>query len=85
MVGPLLWMALTSLKTTADAESFFNTPRRLAAIFRALFPDPLTWENYRDVFTERPMGWYFPEQYALYTAEARIWVILLLISRLYLC
>ena len=66
MIGPILWMVLTSFKTTADAESFFNTPRRLGAIVRAFFPDPFTWENYSDVFAERPMGYYFLNS-ALYT------------------
>lgn len=59
MLGPLLWMVLTSLKTSADAESFFNTPRQLGAILRGIFPQPLTWENYVAVFTERPMVQYF--------------------------
>lgn len=66
MIGPLIWMVLTSLKTSADAESFFNTPRELGAIVSALFPDPLTWENYRAVFTERPMVAYFINS-SLYT------------------
>lgn len=59
MVGPLIWMVLTSLKTPADAESFFNTPRELLAVLQALLPNPLTWENYVAVFTERPMLAYF--------------------------
>ena len=59
MVGPLIWMVLTSLKTPADAESFFNTPHEFIAIIKGFLPDPLTWENYRAVFTERPMVWYF--------------------------
>ncbi len=66
MIRPLIWMVLTSLKTSADAESFFNTPHEVWAILRGLFPDPLTWDNYRDVFTERPMVWYFINS-ALYT------------------
>ena len=59
MVGPRVWMVLTSLKTTADAESFFDTPRQLGAVLKSLWPDPLTWDNYIAVFTERPMGMYF--------------------------
>ncbi|MEM8485901.1 MAG: carbohydrate ABC transporter permease [Bacteroidota bacterium] len=59
MLGPLVWMVLTSLKTAADAESFFNTPRQFWLILRGLLPQPLTWENYVAVFTERPMVWYF--------------------------
>ena len=59
MVGPLVWMVLTSLKTTADAEAFFDTPRQLGAVLKSLWPDPLTWDNYKAVFTERPMGMYF--------------------------
>ncbi len=59
MVGPLVWMALTSLKTLADAEAFFDTPRRLGAVLRAFIPAEITWENYRDVFTERPMLRYY--------------------------
>ena len=66
MIGPLIWMILTSVKTQADAESFFNTPRQLGAVLKALLPDPFTWENYRDVFTERPMVSYFINS-ALYT------------------
>lgn len=59
MVGPLIWMVLTSLKTSADAEAFFDTPRRLGAVLQGLLPNPLTWENYEAVFTERPMLRYF--------------------------
>ena len=66
MVGPLVWMVLTSLKTGADAEAFFDTPRRIGAVLAALLPRPLTWENYRAVFAERPMGLYFLNS-ALYT------------------
>lgn len=66
MIGPLVWMVLTSLKTSADAEAFFDTPRRLGAVLEGLWPDPLTWENYRAVFTERPMLRYFFNS-ALYT------------------
>lgn len=66
MVGPLVWMVLTSFKTLADAEAFFDTPRRLGAVLRSLLPDPWTWENYRDVFTERPMHRYYLNS-ALYT------------------
>lgn len=60
-------MILTSLKTPAEAEAFFNTPRRLLAIVQNLFPDPLTWENYRAVFQERPMLRYFLNS-AIYTS-----------------
>ena len=66
MVAPLLWMVITSLKTPADAEAFFDTPRRLGAVLAGLWPDPLTWDNYRDVFTERPMLRYYLNS-ALYT------------------
>lgn len=66
MVGPLIWMVLTSLKTPADAEAFFATPRALLAVLSSLLPDPLTWDNYRAVFTERPMVAYFVNS-AIYT------------------
>ncbi|MEM1270315.1 MAG: carbohydrate ABC transporter permease [Bacteroidota bacterium] len=66
MVGPLVWMLLTSLKTPADAESFFDAPRTLGGLLANLLPDPLTWDNYRAVFTERPMGAYFLNS-AIYT------------------
>ena len=66
MVGPLIWMVLTSLRTPADAESFFNTPRRIGAVLQALWPEPLTWDNYIAVFTERPMIRYFINS-AVYT------------------
>ncbi|MEZ4699043.1 MAG: carbohydrate ABC transporter permease [Rhodothermales bacterium] len=66
MVGPLIWMALTSLKTPANAEAFFNTPRELLAVLKNLWPDPLTWDGYRAVFTERPMLRYFLNS-AIYT------------------
>ncbi|HET6569036.1 MAG TPA: carbohydrate ABC transporter permease [Rhodothermales bacterium] len=59
MIGPLVWMVLTSLKTPVDAESFFLTPRRLGAVLANLWPDPLTWDAYRAVFRERPMLRYF--------------------------
>jgi multiple sugar transport system permease protein len=59
MVGPLIWMVLTSLKTPADAEAFFDTPRRIGAMLRAMWPDPLTTDAYRAVFTERPLMAYF--------------------------
>lgn len=67
MIGPLLWMLLTSLKTPADAEAFFETPRRLLAILSNMIPDPLTWENYHAVFTERPMVRYYLNS-SIYTA-----------------
>ena len=66
MVGPLIWMVLTSLKTTADAEAFFNMPRSIDAVLRSLLPKPLTWDNYEAVFTERPMLRYYLNS-ALYT------------------
>ena len=66
MIGPILWMVLTSFKTQAEAEAFFNTPRTLHAIFSALIPNTLYWGNYIDVFSERPMGYYFLNS-ALYT------------------
>jgi ABC-type glycerol-3-phosphate transport system permease component len=66
MVGPLVWMVLSSLKTPANAEAFFDTPRELLAVLRSLWPDPLTGENYRAVFTERPMLRYFLNS-AVYT------------------
>ena len=66
MVGPLVWMVLTSFKTPADAEAFFETPRRLGAVLRSLLPTPWTVENYRAVFAERPMHLYYLNS-ALYT------------------
>ncbi len=77
MVGPLVWMVLTSLKTSANAEAFFNTPHQIGAVLRSLWPDPLTLDNYRAVFSERPMGLYFLNS-ALYT-------VLRLIPSLFLC
>jgi ABC-type glycerol-3-phosphate transport system permease component len=59
MVLPLVWMVLTSLKTSGDADNFFNTPKNMGAILWNIFPHPLTWENYKAVFTERPMGTYY--------------------------
>ncbi len=66
MVGPLLWMVLTSFKTPVDAASFFDTPHQVGAILRSLVPDPVTLENYVAVFTERPMLRYFLNS-AIYT------------------
>jgi multiple sugar transport system permease protein len=66
MVGPLVWMVLTSLKTPADAQAFFDTPRQLGAILRNLWPDPVTFEAYEAVFTERPMLRYYLNS-AIYT------------------
>ena len=77
MVGPLLWMVLTSLKTGADAESFFSTPHEIGAILSSLLPDPLTWENYRAVFSERPMLTYF--------ANSAIYTVLRIIPSLFFC
>lgn len=71
MVGPLVWMVLSSFKTNADAERFFTTPHELGAIVRALFPRPFTLDNYAAVFTERPMLRYFLNS-ALYTAGRMI-------------
>lgn len=67
MIGPLVWMVLTSFKTSANAEAFFDTPRQIGAVLRGLWPDPLTLDNYRAVFTERPMVRYFANS-AIYTA-----------------
>jgi multiple sugar transport system permease protein len=67
MVGPLLWMLLTSFKTPANAEAFFETPRRILAVLAGLWPDPFTLDNYRDVFTERPFLRYFLNS-GIYTA-----------------
>lgn len=66
MVGPLVWMILTSLKTPADAQAFFDTPRQLGAILRNLWPDPVTFDAYVAVFTERPMVRYYLNS-AIYT------------------
>lgn len=59
MIGPLVWMLLTSFKTPADAESFFETPRQFMAVIKNMFPHPFTWDNYKAVFTERPFLRYF--------------------------
>ena len=67
MVGPLIWMALTSFKTPANAEAFFDTPRRLLAVIEALWPDPFTLDAYDAVFNERPMLRYYLNS-AIYTA-----------------
>jgi multiple sugar transport system permease protein len=77
MIGPLVWMLLTSLKTPADAEAFFDTPRRIGAVLANLWPDPLTWENYRAVFTERPMLMYF--------ANSAIYTVARVLPSLFLC
>ena len=66
MVGPVIWMVLTSFKTQAEAEAFFNTPHTLWAIFQGLLPDSFYTENYKSIFSERPMGNYFLNS-ALYT------------------
>ena len=71
MVGPLIWMVLTSLKTPADAEAFFDTPRRLGAVLQSLWPDPLVWDTDRAVFTERPRLRYFLNS-AIYTGARMI-------------
>jgi ABC-type glycerol-3-phosphate transport system permease component len=77
MVGPLIWMALTSLKTPADAESFFDTPRNLFAMLEGMLPDPLTWDNYNAVFTERPMLRYY--------FNSAIYTVLRMIPSLFFC
>lgn len=59
MVGPLVWMVLTSFKTPANAEAFFDTPRRILAILGSLWPNPFTIDAYEAVFTERPMLRYY--------------------------
>ena len=66
MVGPLVWMVLTSFKTAADAEAFFDTPRHFVEVIRGMWPDPFILDNYRAVFTERPMLSYYLNS-ALYT------------------
>lgn len=77
MVGPLIWMVLTSLKTPADAEAFFQTPRSLVAVLQNLLPDPLTWDAYKAVFTERPM--------AIYFWNSAIYTVLRMIPSLFFC
>ncbi|NDC88525.1 MAG: carbohydrate ABC transporter permease [Bacteroidetes bacterium] len=77
MVGPLIWMVLTSLKTPADAEAFFQTPRSLVAVLQNLLPDPLTWDAYKAVFTERPMATYF--------WNSAIYTVLRMIPSLFFC
>ncbi len=77
MIGPLVWMVLTSLKTAADAEAFFDTPRQIGAVLKGLWPDPVTFDNYRAVFTERPMLMYF--------ANSAIYTVFRLIPSLLLC
>jgi ABC-type glycerol-3-phosphate transport system permease component len=67
MVGPLVWMVLTSFKTPPNAEAFFDTPRQIGAVLRNLWPDPVVFDNYRAVFTERPMIRYYLNS-GLYTA-----------------
>jgi len=67
MVGPLAWMVLTSLKTPADAESFFATPRALLAVLSSMLPDPVVLDNYKAVFSERPMLTYYLNS-TIYTA-----------------
>lgn len=77
MIGPLIWMLLTSLKTGANAEAFFSTPHRIGAIVRAIFPDPLTFDNYRAVFSERPMLRYF--------LNSGIYTVLRILPSLFFC
>ncbi len=71
MIGPLVWMVLSSFKTNAEAARFFATPHTLGAILAALWPDAPTVDNYRAVFTERPMGQYFLNS-AIYTVARMI-------------
>lgn len=59
MVGPLVWMVLTSLKSPAEAAAFFTTPYQIGAILQAIFPAEIRWENYVAVFSERPMLTYY--------------------------
>lgn len=77
MVGPLLWMILTSLKTPADAEAFFATPRQIGAILKSLFPHPVTTQNYEAVFTERPLIRYF--------INSGIYTVLRMLPSLFFC
>lgn len=77
MIGPLVWMVLTSFKTSANAEAFFDTPRQIGAVLRGLWPDPPTLDNYRAVFTERPMVRYF--------ANSALYTVLRLVPSLFLC
>ena len=59
MIGPLIWMVLTSFKSAANAEAFFDTPRDFVQVMRGICPDPFLLDNYRAVFTERPMLSYY--------------------------
>jgi multiple sugar transport system permease protein len=59
MIGPLVWMVLTSFKSAANAEAFFDTPRDIVQVIRAMWPAPFLVDNYVAVFTERPMLSYF--------------------------
>ena len=77
MVGPLFWMVLTSFKTPAGAEAFFETPRQLGALLQSLWPDPFTWENYRAVFSERPFLRYF--------LNSGLYTVLRLLPSLFFC
>ena len=77
MIGPLIWMVLTSFKTSANAEAFFNTPHQVGAVLRGLWPDPLTLDNYRAVFTERPMVRYF--------FNSAVYTVFRLVPSLFLC
>ncbi len=47
LVGPLLWMVLTSLKAPGDEFSL------------NWVPDPFYWNNYFDIWTKRGFGVYF--------------------------
>lgn len=77
MVGPLIWMVLTSFKTPADAEAFFDTPRRLGAVIKNLWPHPVTFDAYEAVFNERPMLQYY--------LNSAIYTVLRMIPGLFFC
>jgi multiple sugar transport system permease protein len=44
MIGPFIWMVTTSLKESGDLFTFPPT----------LFPDPLTFKNYEEIFSKIP-------------------------------
>lgn len=77
MVGPLIWMVLTSFKTPANAEAFFDTPRQLGAILSSLWPDPFTLDAYEAVFNERPMLRYY--------LNSAIYTVLRMVPSLFFC
>ena len=47
LLGPLVWMVLTSLKAPGDEFSL------------TWMPDPVYWNNYVEVFTRRNYGMFF--------------------------